>query len=452
MINVRLSQLAQLLHGELQGADMSIDNLATDSRNLSAGSLFVALQGERFDGHNFAAAAQERGAAALLVNRYLQSPLPQLVVKHTHQALAEIAVWLREQMPAFMLALTGSSGKTTVKEMTAAILTQCGNTLFTAGNLNNEIGVPLTLLRLTAQHQFAVIELGASHSGEIAKTVKLVQPQAALVNNLAAAHLAGFGSPQGVAQAKGEIFSALAPHGIAIINADSHDLARWQAAIGNRTIWRFSLADSQSEFYASQVQQRMNGSEFTLHTPAGSIAITLSLAGRHNITNGLAAAALAMAAGAPLSAIQRGLALVKPMPGRLFPIAISEQQYIIDDSYNANVGSMLAAIDTLAQSPGYRVLVAGDMAELGKQAGQCHRQAGVAAQLAGIDQVLTIGSLSAALSDACDRGEHMASKSLLIARLRQLLATHPAITIVIKGSRSSAMEQVVQALQEEDAC
>lgn len=468
MIRVALRQLATVLQAELYGTDICgtdtyIDDLVTDTRQLTQGCLFIAISGERFDGHDFAQQAQTAGATALLVNRALpQINLPQLVVADTRQALGKIAGWLREQMPVCIVALTGSSGKTSVKEMTAAILRQCGNTLFTEGNLNNDIGVPLTLLRLTPQHQFAVIELGANHSGEIARTVSLVRPWAALVNNLTAAHLAGFGSLEGVARAKGEIFSALAPQGIAIINADSNDQPGWLASIGERTLWRFSASGQHSDFYASQLQHSVigdtahhagtGGIRFILHTPQGATDITLPLVGKHNLANALAAAALAMAVGASLPAIQQGLAQCKPMSGRLFPIRLAPEQWLIDDSYNANVGSMQAAIAVLAEQPGYRVLVAGDMAELGEQTDDCHRQVGEMARRAGIDRVLTTGRLSAQLSQHSGAGEHFADKAALLARLRELLVTQPVISIVIKGSRSSAMEQVVQALQEGASC
>ncbi len=264
-----------------------------------------------------------------------------------------------------MVALTGSSGKTSVKEMTAAILSQCGNTLYTAGNLNNDIGVPMTLLRLTAEHQYAVIELGANHQGEIAWTVSLTRPEAALVNNLAAAHLEGFGSLAGVAKAKGEIFTGLPENGIAILNADNNDWANWQQVIGDRTVWRFSPNAAGSDFSAANVRITSQGTEFTLNTPKGSVDVLLPLPGRHNIANALAATALATAVGADLSAVKAGLAQLKAVPGRLFPIHLTDSQLLLDDSYNANVGSMTAAVQVLSEMPGYRVLVVGDMAELG---------------------------------------------------------------------------------------
>jgi len=452
MIPVSLKQLAVELQGQFYGEDRQIVEVTTDTRKVTPGCLFVALQGERFDGHDFAADALKAGAAALLVSRRLPLDVAQLVVEDTHQAFGQLAAWVRQQVPTRVVALTGSSGKTSVKEMTAAILRQCGKTLYTAGNLNNEIGVPITLLRLTPDDKFAVIELGANHQGEIARTVALTRPQAALVNNLAAAHLEGFGSLAGVAKAKGEIFSGLSAEGIAIINGESHDLAGWQATIGSRQLWRFSPTDTQSDFTATQVRITLKGTAFLLHTPQGDIDVMLPLPGQHNIANALAATALAMAVGATLEAVKTGLAGLQAVPGRLFPIPLNPQQLLLDDSYNANVGSMTAAVKVLADMPGYRVLVVGDMGELGDEAEACHRQVGEAAKQARIDRVLSVGVLSETLSQASGVGEHFADKPALIRRLQALIAQHPKLTILVKGSRSAAMEEVVRALQEKQAC
>lgn len=452
MISVTLSQLAGTLHGELLGQDVTIDAVTSDTRKLTPGCLFVALKGERFDAHDFADQAKAGGAGALLVSRKLDTDLPQLVVSDTRLAFGELAAWVRQQVPTRVVALTGSSGKTSVKEMTAAILGECGNTLYTAGNLNNDIGVPMTLLRLTKEHQYAVIELGANHQGEIAWTVSLTRPEAALVNNLAAAHLEGFGSLAGVAKAKGEIYTGLPANGIAILNADNNDWLNWQSIIGDRKVWRFSPNAANSDFTATNVHITSHGTEFTLQTPTGNAEVTLPLPGRHNIANALAATALAMAVGASLDAVKQGLAKLKAVPGRLFPVRLGENQLLLDDTYNANVGSMTAAAHVLAEMPGYRVMVVGDMAELGDESEACHVQVGEAAKAVGIDKVLSVGTLSKALSDASDVGEHFNDKAAATARLKALIAEHPMITILVKGSRSSAMEEVVRDLQENGTC
>ncbi|MFS2223003.1 UDP-N-acetylmuramoyl-tripeptide--D-alanyl-D-alanine ligase [Pantoea sp. B65] len=453
MIALSLEQLAAVTGGKLVGGDLTIAAVTTDTRKVTAGVLFIALQGERFDAHDFVGDAIASGASALLVSKHLPVAVPQVVVKDTRLALGQLAAWVRQQSSARVVALTGSSGKTSVKEMTAAILRVCGETLYTAGNLNNDIGVPLTLLRLTAGHQYAVIELGANHQGEIAYTTDLTRPESALVNNLAAAHLEGFGSLAGVAQAKGEIFNGLPANGTAIINADSHDWPHWQNHLQHKTVWRFSPEPQpDSDFWASDIRFATQGTCFTLNTPAGAVDVTLPLPGRHNIANALAAAALALSVDAPLSAIQQGLATLQAVPGRLFPIVLNRQQLLLDDSYNANVGSMTAAAQVLAEMPGYRVMVVGDMAELGAEAAECHREVGEAARLAGIDKVLSVGSLSKGISDASGVGEHFQQKAALTERLLTLLSEHQEMTILVKGSRSAAMEQVVQSLQEKGTC
>lgn len=451
MISVTLSQLATILGADVSG-ELTFDAVTTDTRKITPGCLFVALKGERFDAHDFAEQAKAAGAGALLVSRKLDIDLPQAVVKDTRLAFGELAAWVRQQVPARIVALTGSSGKTSVKEMAAAILSQCGNTLYTAGNLNNDIGVPMTLLRLTHEHEYAVIELGANHQGEIAWTVSLTQPEAALVNNLAAAHLEGFGSLEGVAKAKGEIYTGLPVDGIAIMNADNNDWLNWKSVIGDRKTWRFSPNAANSDFTATNVHVTSHGTEFTLQTPTGDVDVLLPLPGRHNIANALAATALTMAAGAPLSAIKAGLANLKAVPGRLFPIPLAENKLLLDDSYNANVGSMTAAVQVLSEMPGYRVLVVGDMAELGDESEACHIQVGEAAKASGIDRVLSAGHLSQNISQASGVGEHFADKAALIARLKALVEEQQIVTVLVKGSRSAAMEEVVHALQENGTC
>lgn len=452
MIPVSLTTLADISGGALHGSDLVLSDVTTDTRNVTPGSLFVALVGERFDAHDFAADAIASGAQALLVSKHLPFSVPQVVVADTRIAFGKLAAWVRQQSKARVVALTGSSGKTSVKEMAAAILRECGETLYTAGNLNNDFGVPMTLLRLTNQHQYAVIELGANHQGEIAYTTELTRPESALVNNLAAAHLEGFGSLAGVAKAKGEIFNGLPANGTAILNADSNDWPHWQTNLHGKRVWRFSPQAADSDFIARDIRLGVDGTHFILQTPRGDIDVTLPLPGRHNIANALAAAALALSVDAPLSAIQRGLKNLQAVPGRLFPIRLGEHQLLLDDSYNANVGSMTAAAQVLGEMPGYRVMVVGDMAELGEEAEQCHREVGLAAKAAGVDRVLSVGTLSANISESSGVGEHFATKTALTERLRTLLSEHRELTVLIKGSRSAAMEQVVQNLQEMGTC
>lgn len=453
MIPVSLLVLAEILSAELIGTDSQIIDVKTDTRKMTTGCLFVALKGKNFNAHDFAYDAVSEGAKALLVSQHLMLDIPQLVVKDTRIALGQLASWVRQQVPVRVVALTGSSGKTSVKEMTAAILNKCGRVLYTTGNFNNDIGVPLTLLRLQPQHDFAVIELGANHIGEIAYISALTHPHSALINNLSAAHLDGFGSLAGVAQAKGEIFTGLQTNGVAIINADNNDWLRWKRMVNNKTVWRFSLqATSGSEFFASEVCSDKNSTQFQLHSPFGSTEIVLPLLGRHSVANSLASAALAMSVGASLEAVTQGLSQLKAVPGRLFPIVLEKDKLLLDDSYNANVGSMSAAAQVLAEMPGYRVMVVGDMNELGKEAHECHRQAGEAVRRAGVDKVISIGHFGSVLSAASGNGEHYQDKEAVIDRIKELLATHKVITFLIKGSRHAEMEQVVYAAQERIKC
>lgn len=455
MIPLHLSELARLLQGELVGPDQCIQAITTDSRELLSvpGTLFIALQGSRFDGHQFSAQAVAQGVQALLVQQQLPLAVSQVVVPSVGQALRQLAVWVRQQASARRVAVTGSSGKSSVKEMTAAILQQRGETLATFKNHNNQVGVPLTLLRLTTQHRFAVLELAASAPGEIGRSSELVQPEAALINTISEAHLVGLGSLAGVAQAKGEIFTQLTADGIAIVNLESHDLPRWQSQLtAQQTLWRCALeATVGADFYASAIQLHPGGCEFLLHSPKGTIPITLSLLGRHNVANAVAAAALAMAVGAELSEIQHGLVACQPINGRLCPQWLAPEQLLIDDSYNANVASMLAAIQVLQQQPGYRCLVVGDMAELGDRSAACHQQVALALAATSIEQVFSMGSFSAVISRAAG-GSHFSDHASLITALKAQLQQRWPLTILVKGSRSAAMEQVVAALQAGAAC
>ncbi|EAS42490.1 UDP-N-acetylmuramoyl-tripeptide--D-alanyl-D-alanine ligase [Photobacterium profundum] len=466
MIEVQLAQLADVLGAELIGNDITVANVSTDTRTVSAHTLFIALKGERFDAHDFCQNAMDNGAAALLVSRHLPVELPQLVVKDTHQALGLLGAWLKQSMEQDhglkTIALTGSCGKTTVKEMAAEILSQKGNVLSTAGNFNNDIGVPLTLLRLTAEHEFAVIELGANHQQEIAYTTNLVKPQVALVNNLAAAHLEGFGSLAGVAKAKGEIFEGLtAPlndSGLstAIINVDSNDLAMWQPLLAQHAVKTFSLTDIDADFSATDIFINSEGRAcFTMRTSAGTIDITLTLAGIHNVSNALAAAALAMTVGATLEQVKAGLEQVVNVKGRVDVSHPREGLRLIDDTYNASVASVKAAIDLLASFTGQRWFVLGDMAELGEESASLHREVAEYAMTKALDKVFTFGCASAVVSDL-NQGQHFADKSKLIEQLQAQLHLrninqqhYQEVTVLAKGARSSRMEDVIAALQED---
>lgn len=450
MISLTLAQLAKITSGQIESApnsELVLENVSTDSRKIGEKCLFIALKGERFDAHDFAEQVVADGAKALLVDRKLTVNCPQVVVDDTRIAMGQLAAWVRQQVSARIVGLTGSSGKTSVKEMIASILAERGKTLYTAGNLNNDIGVPLTLFRLTPEHDFAVIEMGANHPNEIAYTTNIVKPETALVNNLFGAHLAGFGSPEGVAKAKGEIYQGIPEEGTAIVNLDSYS-EKWQFQ-PRQTVWYYSLTQQpKADFYPTDIQINQLTTDFVLHTPVGRVDITLPLPGVHNIANVLAASALAISVGASLEDIKNGLANTKAVPGRLFPVRLAEHKVVLDDTYNANDGSMIAAIHVLEKMPGYRVLVVGDMGELGDYAEECHQRVGLAAKQAGLDKVFSVGQLSELISEFSECGEHFTVKSDLLTRLIPLAQQNDVVSILVKGSRSSEMEDVVSALKE----
>ena len=448
MIPLVIKQIATIVNGTsyyIPDEELTIREICTDSRKITDQSLFIALVGEKFDGHLFAKQAIDDGAIAVIVNRKIDNDIPQIVVNDTYIALGQLAEFVRDQSSAKFVALTGSSGKTSVKEMTANILQQCGETLYTQGNFNNDIGVPLTLLRLKKQDQFAVVELGANHIGEIAYTTCLVKPNSALINNIALAHIEGFGSLDGVATAKGEIFEGLADNGIAIINLESCS-DKWLKNLKNKTVWTFSTADSSADFYASNIKM-MDQTVFTLHTPIGESEISLPLVGEHNISNAIAASALAISVGASLTQVKNGLAASKPVKGRLYPVRLNQTQLIWDDCYNANVGSMSAAIHVLATQPGYKVLVVGDMAELGNDANIYHQQIGELAKQQNIDCVVSVGQLSELISQFSGVGHHFIDKQSAVDYLLNLLRLHPTLTMLVKGSRSAKMEDLIVEIQ-----
>lgn len=448
MIPLVIKQIATIVNGTsyyIPDEELTIKEICTDSRKITDQSLFIALVGEKFDGHLFAKQAIDDGAIAVIVNRKIDNDIPQIVVNDTYIALGQLAEFVRDQSSAKFVALTGSSGKTSVKEMTANILQQCGETLYTQGNFNNDIGVPLTLLRLKKQDQFAVVELGANHIGEIAYTTCLVKPNSALINNIALAHIEGFGSLEGVATAKGEIFEGLADNGIAIINLESCS-DKWLKNLKNKTVWTFSTADSSADFYASSIKM-MDQTVFTLHTPIGESEISLPLVGEHNISNAIAASALAISVGASLTQVKNGLAASKPVKGRLYPVRLNQTQLIWDDCYNANVGSMSAAIHVLATQPGYKVLVVGDMAELGNDANIYHQQIGELAKQKNIDCVVSVGQLSELISQFSGVGHHFIDKQSAVDYLLNLLRLHPILTMLVKGSRSAKMEDLIVEIQ-----
>jgi UDP-N-acetylmuramoyl-tripeptide--D-alanyl-D-alanine ligase len=428
-----------------------IIRICTDTRQIQPGDLFVCLKGERFDAHDFITQARQQGALAAVTDHHLDDALPQLVVEDTLIALGRLAALNRNRFSGKLIAVTGSSGKTTVKELLASMFSQLGPTLFTQGNLNNHIGVPLTLLRLNAEHQYAVVELGASAEGEIDYTVHLAQPQVALLNNACAAHIEGFGGLDGVVRAKSEIFNALTDEDTGIINLDDAHANFWQEKLVNglRSYLTFSVVNDAADIWVSDLAENELGAwHFRLHYQQDSIKVQLKLLGKHNVANAAAAAAAWIATGLPLQAAKSGLEACDAMNGRMKPIAL-QSALIIDDSYNANPQAMQAAIDYLATRQGKRVLVLGDMAELGIDEIELHSQIGQYAADASLDGLYATGPLMRHAVEAAKlaglNAMHFENQGALIEALKQMLSE--PVTLLVKGSRSAAMDRVVTTLQ-----
>ncbi|MDD0845478.1 UDP-N-acetylmuramoyl-tripeptide--D-alanyl-D-alanine ligase [Pseudomonas sp. Gutcm_11s] len=442
-----LSEVAPALDGYVAGADLAFSAVSTDSRKIEAGQLFIALVGPNFDGHNYLAEVAAKGAVAALVQREVaDAPLPQLVVADTRVALGQLGALNRAAFAKPLAAVTGSSGKTTVKEMLASILRAGfnGPVLATRGNLNNDLGAPLTLLELAPEHVGAVIELGANHVGEIAYTVGLTRPDVAIINNAGLAHVGEFGGPEKIVEAKGEILEGLSEQGIAVLNRDDKAFATWQARAKGRQVLSFALRDQAADVHATELWRDARGcAGFALAGIAGAARIQLNLLGEHSVANALASAAAAHALGVPLVGIKAGLEALQPVKGRAVADLAPNGVRVIDDSYNANPLSMCAAVDILAAFSGRTVLVLGDMGELGEWAEQGHRDVG--AHAAGkVDALYAVGPLMAhAVAAFGGNGRHFADQASLIEALR---SESGDTTILIKGSRSAAMDKVVDAL------
>jgi UDP-N-acetylmuramoyl-tripeptide--D-alanyl-D-alanine ligase len=442
MMTMQLSEVARVLAGSFTGADHKFTGVSTDTRQLQPGALFFALQGPNFDGHGFLEMARQQGAVAAAVARPCESTLPQIAVADTRLALGSLSAHWRQQFTLPVVGITGSNGKTTVRAMTTAILSQCGETLATQGNLNNDIGLPLTLARLAADDRFAVLEIDANHPGEIDYLAGLAQPTIAIVTNAGPAHLEGFGDLQGVAQAKGEMFSRLGKDGVAVINADDRFAPLWRELAAHCRIVEFGLQGAE---VTADWQGDASGSDVQLHAPAGNIEFRLALPGRHNVMNALAASAAALAAGAGLDAVKTGLEKLTQVAGRFNVHSLPGDITLIDDSYNANPESLQVALDVLALAPGDCWLVLGDMGELGADAAALHGAAGRNAREAGVSRLYGLGELARVAVDAFDGpGGAYTTMDELLAVLQQELSG--PLHILVKGSRRMRMERVVAAL------
>lgn len=443
-IRSTLAQAAAWLRAERVGRDRGFEGVSSDSRQIAPGNLFVAIKGERHDGHDHVLEAARCGAVAALVSHPVHVAIPQIIVPDTRIALAQLASAWRTVLGTPLVALTGSSGKTTTKEMIAAILGFAGPVLATRGNLNNDLGVPLTLLRLTPQHRFAVIEMGANHAGEIAYLTAIARPDVALLNNAGPAHLEGFGSVEGVARAKAEIFDGLREGGIAVVNGDSEFAPLWRACAAPHRVVAFGL-DAKDADVSAAWEAQGEGSVLRVRYGRGEFEARLALPGRHNVMNALAATAASFAMGATPSMVQAGLAAVRPVHGRLEQRRGLYGALIIDDSYNANPASLRAGMEVLAARHGRRLLVLGDMAELGEAGAALHAEAGRVARELGLDGLFAVGELSRHAVTAFGAGaRHFPDQASLIAALQSLVG--PDVIVLVKGSRRSRMDNVVAAL------
>jgi len=443
-----LAAVAREVEGRLVGKDEAFGAVTTDTRALGEGSLFVAIPGDRFDGNDFVEEAFAQGAAGALVSRLAASQLPQIEVRDSRRALGAMGRAWRASFSIPVVGVTGSSGKTTVKELIAAILSVSRSVCVTQGNLNNDIGVPLTLMRLAAEHDAAVIEMGANHAGEIGYLAGLAQPTVGVITNAAAAHLEGFGSLRGVCQAKGELLDHLPRAGTAVLNADDQFRSDWVARSRCEFTVTFGFAPNADCRVLGSPHFLANGSEFRMHLPDGEEAdVWLPLLGRQNVSNALAAAAAAQAAGTSVEDIVAGLARATPVRGRLRAVSGRNGSTIIDDSYNANPGSVHAALDHLARLSGRRILVFGNMAELGPTGPELHKEIGEYAR-GRCDVLFAIGDLASEAAKAFGtEGRRVADVEEARAALDPLLAAD--VTVLIKGSRVMGLDRLVRTLEAE---
>ncbi len=455
MMEGTLAQASAIMQGTLHGNDAAFRGIGTDSRKVAAGELFFALQGPKFDGNDFVPQAAALQAAGAVVNTTLDVNLPTIEVSDTRRALGQLAAAWRKRMPAALIGLTGSNGKTTLKELIANCLSLAAPTLATRGNLNNDIGVPLMLAEIGPQHRYAVIELGANHPGEIAYLTSLATPQVAVITNAGPAHLEGFGDIEGVAHAKGEILQGEPRPEWAVLNADDAFFAYWKSLASDVRVITFGFGAA-ADVRAVDVKVTDTGSAFRLVMPRGEQSIELPLAGRHNVAHACAAAAVAFVLGAETDTIRQGLAEAKAVTGRLQALSGIAGATVFDDSYNANPASVIAAAEFLASRPGAGWLVLGDMRELGNESGALHRAVGEAAKRAGVLRLFAAGTQSReAVAAFGTEGCWFDSVEALIAALVRELERHDGsndaqtINVLVKGSRAMRMERVVQALTHE---
>ncbi len=443
-MNGSLATAAANMNGKLHGNDCEFAGISTDTRSIAEGELFFALSGPNFDGHDYVGKASAAGAAGVIVSRLVDDEIAQIEVDDTKLALGRLGAAWRAERPATVVGITGSNGKTTLKEMIAAILGATAPTLATAGNLNNEIGMPLMLARIEDSHEFAVIEMGANHAGEIAYLAALARPDVVTITNAGAAHLEGFGSIEGVAKAKGEIFEIEPRPKTAVLNADDDYFGYWQTLVADIDSLTFGLSDN-ADVYGDAIEPRADGIDFTLHTPSGDARVSLPLVGIHNVRNACAATAVALSLGLDIATIKAALESMAPVKGRLLPLPGLNGCTLFDDSYNANPLSVIAGADVIGALRGEAWLVLGDMFELGDDAEDLHREVGASVRASGVSRLLALGDLSKAAAEGFgDGGAWFDSIESLLDEVVQVGAD---TTVLVKGSRGMRMERVVDALR-----
>ncbi len=447
-MKLMLDEIAEAVNGRLSGDNLDISSVSIDTRTIQPGALYVAIKGTRFDGHDFVEQAVENGAVALLVSQTVAADMPQIVVENTRLALAELAGAWRDKLKVKVIGVTGSNGKTTVKEMIASILSQNAKVLYTQGNFNNEIGVPLTLLRLNESHDFAVIEMGANHPGEIGFTSQYAKPDVSVITNVGAAHIEGFGSLEGVAKTKGEIVSNLKPEGVAVLNRDDPFYQYWKTLLNGR---RKVCFGRYADVFAQNIEYKFTGQRlcmvFDLMTHLEKETMTLQLAGEHNVKNALAATTACMQFDIDLQQIKRGLAVMVPVNGRLQAKSGQHGNLVIDDTYNANPDSLKVALEVLGHCEGRRWLALGAFGELGTESEQMHRAMGALCKKFNVERLFATGhDAQFCVESFGDSGCYFEQQQDLIASLKQQLTGQE--TILVKGSRLQKMENVVTALTE----
>jgi len=445
-MKLNLIEIAEITKGQLYGDDVLVDGLSTDTRNMHAGALFVALVGDSYDPHEVIEAGKASKAAAVLVQQKVKTNIPQVVVKDTYKALQQLAAAWRKRFSLPVIGVTGSNGKTSVKELIKQILSASlsssgGNVLATVGNLNNHIGVPLTLSNLNESHRFAVIEMGANHAGEIAALAKIAEPNIGVITNIGPAHLEGFGSIEGVARAKAELYQNLSANGVAVVNADEHYREELEKQIGDRMQISFGI-EKQADVSGKQI----SSDQIEIITPVGEIRVKPQVTGMHALLNTLAATAVGLALGLDLEDIKTGIEKTQAVPGRLVRVEGLAGASILDDSYNANPASLAAALDVQAQEPGEHWLVLGDMGELGDESVFMHKKAAEIAKQFGVTRLFAYGELTKHSVEEFGAGAvHFNSHSKLVEKLQEELSA--GVCILVKGSRAMQLEKIVAGIR-----